>query len=208
MKLNRAERLLVNNPARLMIQRLMVRWLGKTVSPGPGARLLEVGCGRGAGAALLLEKFQPGALHALDLDRRMIRRAQASLPPEQQRRIFLSVADVLHLPYRDGVLDGVFGFGVLHHLPDWRGGLAEIARVLKPGGFYFLEEYYPTFYQNFLTRRLFRHPETDRFEGGDLRRGLKAAGFSLAACLEQRQSVILAVVVKQASVQNASFSYL
>ncbi len=199
MKLNQAERLVVNNPVRVMIQRHMVRWLSKTVSPGPGARLLEVGCGRGAGAALLLEKFQPAALHALDLDRRMIWQAQASLPPEQQRRIFLNVADVLHLPYRDGALDGVFGFGVLHHLPDWRGGLAEIARVLKPGGFYCLEEYYPAFYQNFLTRRLFRHPETDRFEGGDLRRGLKAAGFSLAACLEQRQSVILAVVVKEAA---------
>jgi SAM-dependent methyltransferase len=85
---------------------------------------------------------------------------------------------------------------VLHHLPDWRGGLAEIARILKPGGFYFLEEYYPSFYQNFLTRHLFRHPETDRFEGGDLRRGLKDTGFSLVDCLEQRHSVILAVVVK------------
>jgi SAM-dependent methyltransferase len=87
---------------------------------------------------------------------------------------------------------------VLHHLPDWRGGLAEIARILKPGGFYFLEEYYPSFYQNFLARHLFRHPETDRFEAGDLRRGLKDAGFSLVDCLEQRHSVILAVVVKEA----------
>ncbi|MGP8049830.1 MAG: class I SAM-dependent methyltransferase [Desulfobaccales bacterium] len=196
MKLNQAERLVVNNPVRVMIQRHMVRWLSKTVSPGPGARLLEVGCGRGAGAALLLEKFQPAALHALDLDRRMIWQAQASLPPEQQRRIFLNVADVLHLPYRDGALDGVFGFGVLHHLPDWRGGLAEIARVLKPGGFYFLEEFYPAFYQNFLSRRIFRHPENDRFESGDLRRGLKDARFSLTASREQRHTLILAVAVK------------
>jgi ubiquinone/menaquinone biosynthesis C-methylase UbiE len=196
MKLNLAERLMVNNPVRVMIQRRIIRWLAKTASPGPGARLLEVGCGRGAGAALLLEKFQPAALYALDVDRRMVRQAQASLHPEQQRRLFLSVADALCLPYRGGVLDGVFGFGVLHHLPDWQGGLAEIARVLKTGGFYFLEEYYPAFYQNFLTRRLFRHPETDRFEGGALRRGLKDAGFSLVACLEQRHSVILAVAIK------------
>ncbi len=196
MKLNQAERLVVNNPVRVMIQRHMVRWLSKTVSPGPGARLLEVGCGRGAGAAILLEKFQPAALHALDLDRRMIWQAQASLPPEQQRRIFLNVADVLHLPYRDGAIDGVFGFGVLHHLPDWQGGLAEIARILKPGGFYFLEEYYPAFYQNFLSRRIFRHPENDRFESGDLRRGLKDAGFSLTASREQRHTLILAVAVK------------
>lgn len=202
MKLNRAERLLVNNPLRAIMQRLIIRWLGNTMAPGRDARLLEVGCGRGAGAALLLEKFQPAALHALDLDWRMIRQAQAFLakataPPEQQGRILLGVADVMHLPYRDGALDGVFGFGVLHHLPDWRGGLAEIARVLKPGGFYFLEEFYPALYQNFLARRVFLHPESDRFDRDELRRGLHDAGFFLVRCLEQRQSAILAVVTKK-----------
>ncbi len=93
-------------------------------------------------------------------------------------------ADIYHLPFARP-FDFAFSIGVLHHLPDWRGGLAEIARVLKPGGFYFLEEYYPALYQNFLTRHLFRHPETDRFERGDLRRGLKDAGFSLVRCLEE-----------------------
>ena len=82
------------------------------------------------------------------------------------------MGDVFRLPYRDGALDGVFGFGVLHHLPDWRGGLREIARVLKPGGFYFLEEFYPQFYQNFLARRIFLHPEHDRFYSHDLRQCL------------------------------------
>ncbi len=196
MKLNWAERLVVNNPVRVMIQRLIVRWIGKTVAADPAARVLEVGCGRGAGACLILEKFRPALLHALDLDRRMIRQALGYLTPEQLGRISLYVGDVYRLPYRDASLDGVFGFGVLHHLPDWRGGLKEIARVLKPGGYYFLEEFYPQFYQNFLARRLFLHPEDDRFYSRDLRQGLEECGLSLRCCLEQKQLGILAVVSK------------
>lgn len=198
MKLNWAERLIVNNPVRVMIQRLLVKWIGRSVTPDPEAKILEVGCGRGAGACLILEKFRPAALHALDLDQRMIRQAHAYLKPEQQRHISLYVGDVFRLPYRDGVLDGVFGFGVLHHLPDWRGGLREIARVLKPGGFYFLEEFYPQFYQNFLARRIFLHPEHDRFYSHDLRQSLAECGLSLRCCLEQKQLGILAVVTKKA----------
>jgi SAM-dependent methyltransferase len=101
------------------------------------------------------------------------------------------------LPYRDGVLDAVFGFGVLHHLPDWRQGVREIARVLKPGGIYFLEEFYPQFYQNFLARRLFLHPEHDRFYSHDLLGALAGAGFELRGRLEHKMLGILAVAVKQ-----------
>lgn len=196
MKLNWAERLIVNNPVRVLIQRLIIKWIGRSLEPDPFAKILEVGCGRGAGACLILEKFRPAALHALDLDHRMIRQAHAYLNPEQRCCISLYVGDVFRLPYRDGALDGVFGFGVLHHLPDWRGGLREIARVLKPGGFYFLEEFYPQFYQNFLARRIFLHPEHDRFYSHDLRQCLAECGLSLRRCLEQKQLGILAVVTK------------
>ena len=196
MKVNWAERLMVNSPVRVMVQRLIVKWIGRSLAPDPEAQVLEVGCGRGVGACLILEKFRPARLHALDLDWRMIRRARAYLNPEQRRRISLYVGDAYHLPYRDGALDGVFGFGVLHHLPDWRGGLREIARVLKPGGFYFLEEFYPQIYQNFLARRIFLHPEHDRFYSHDLRQCLAECGLALQCCLEQKQFGILAVLTK------------
>ena len=202
MKLNWAERLIVNNPVRVMIQRLIIKWIGRSVAPDPEAKVLEVGCGRGAGACLILEKFRPALVHALDLDQRMIRQALGYLNPEQQRRISLYVGDVFRLPYRDAALDGVFGFGVLHHLPDWRGGLREIARVLKPGGFYFLEEFYPQFYQNFLARRIFLHPEHDRFYSHDLHQCLEECGLALHHCLEQKQLGILAVVTKDLGAQR------
>lgn len=196
MKINWAERLMVNSPVRVLVQRLLIRWFKKKTVLEPGARILEVGCGRGAGAAMLLKEFTPATLHAMDLDYLMIRQTRDYLPPDQTA-IFLYVGDVLHLPYPDAALDAVFGFGVLHHVPDWRGGLAEIARVLKPGGRYFLEEFYPAFYQNFLARRLFLHPEEDRFHSADLHQALKGAGFKVQESLECPLLGILGVAVKE-----------
>jgi ubiquinone/menaquinone biosynthesis C-methylase UbiE len=197
MKINWAERLLVNNPVRVMIQRLLIRWVRNQQVVAPEARILEVGCGRGAGAGLLLEEFQPAWVHALDLDHRMMRDAAAYLRFSQRQKIFLLVGDAHELPYGNGVLDAVFGFGVLHHLLDWRAGLLEIARVLTAGGIYFLEEFYPPLYQNFLARRLFLHPEPDRFGSPDLHRALLEAGFRLKTLVEQKQLGILAVATKE-----------
>jgi ubiquinone/menaquinone biosynthesis C-methylase UbiE len=196
-KINQAEWLIVNSPVRIMVQRGIIKWIDRVTAIQPGARVLEIGCGRGAGACMLLEKFNPALMHAFDLDHRMILQAGKYLQPEQRDRIALYVADALSLPYRDGVLDAVFGFGVLHHLPDWRRGLAEIARVLKPGGIYFLEEFYPPLYQNFLARRIFLHPELDRFYSHDLHQALDQAGFVVKSRLEQKMLGILAVVVKR-----------
>ncbi len=198
MKINWAERMVVNNPVRVMIQRGLIRWIKRAVRLAPGGRVLEVGCGRGAGACLLLDHFNPVLLHALDLDLKMVRQAHGYLKPHQRERISLLVGDACCLPYADGSLDAVFGFGVLHHLPDWRSGVAEIARVLKPDGIYFLEEFYPPFYQNFAARRIFLHPEEDRFDSRDLHQALQKAGFELVNLLEQKMLGVLAVVRKKA----------
>jgi ubiquinone/menaquinone biosynthesis C-methylase UbiE len=197
MKLNWAERLVVNNPVRVMIQRLLIKWLKSVTRIPPQAQVLEIGCGRGAGACLIQEEFQPARLHAFDLDHRMILQAGKYIPGRHRDHITLYVGDALKLPYRDGVLDAIFGFGVLHHLPDWRGGVREIARVLKPGGLYCLEEFYPPFYQNFLARRLFLHPEHDRFYSPDLDRALTEAGLAVQNRLEQKMLGILAVASKR-----------
>lgn len=196
MKLNWGERLAVNNPIRPLEQWFEIQWMKKKRPLRPGARILEIGCGRGAGARIILEVFQPARFHALDLDTEMIRKARNHLPWYRGKETAFFVADATHLPYPDGIWDVVFGFGVLHHVPDWRRALKEIARILKAEGVYFLEEIYPSLYQNALTKHILLHPREDRFRSQELREALKDTHLSLTDSLEHRGLGILGVAIK------------
>jgi len=197
MKLNWAERWVVNNPARVFQQRIEINAFYRMEQLTAGARVLEIGCGRGAGAALISEKFQPAIMHAMDLDFEMIKKAQKRFKNYNQMRAGVYAGDVLHLPYRDATFDAVFGFGVLHHVPDWRGGLAEIARVLKKGGCYFFEELYPSLYQNFITRHILLHPAENRFKSEDWKDTLQEMKLLVQRSVEQKKLGILGVAIKE-----------
>jgi ubiquinone/menaquinone biosynthesis C-methylase UbiE len=196
MKLNWAEQWVVNNPLRVLQQRIEIRRLKRLMPLRPGSIGLEIGCGRGAGAGIVLREFPLARLIAMDLDMGMVRRAQARLSAQQQK-IALLAGDVTFLPIETGSLDAVFGFGVLHHVVAWRTAVWEIARVLRPGGVYFFEELYPALYQNFITRHILLHPTEDRFTGPELRQVLAAAGLRLHQTRELRQLGILGLARKQ-----------
>ena len=196
-KLNWGERLAVNTPVRVLQQSIEINWMTRVCQARGFARALEVGCGRGAGARLIKRRFKPAEFHATDLDVEMMRKAGRYLSSQERETILLCAADLLALPYPSGSMDAVFGFGVLHHIPDWRAGLEEVIRVLKPGGFYFLEEIYPTLYQNFITRRILVHPHRDRFDGNDLRLALQHANLLLIAEWEVKYVGIMAVAQKR-----------
>jgi ubiquinone/menaquinone biosynthesis C-methylase UbiE len=162
----------------------------------PGAHVLEIGCGRGAGVRLIRESFGPEVIHATDLDMDMLRRANAYLPAGLKTNISFSLVDAEHLPFGNGTLDAVFGFGVLHHLHEWNSALLEMSRVLKDGGIYFLEELYPPLYQNCITRHILLHPRLHRFYSDDLKIALKNAGLILKRKLELQRMGILGICIK------------
>jgi ubiquinone/menaquinone biosynthesis C-methylase UbiE len=196
MKLNWAERWVVNNPLRVIQQRLEIGWMKNNVSLQSGSIALEIGCGRGEGARLISKNFQPDLLHAMDVDIEMINKAKKRLSPCPVSNVSLYVGDALHLPYRDNILDAVFGFGVLHHIVDWDASLTEITRVLKKGGYYFFEELYPSLYQNFITKHILLHPRQNRFYSKHLCQGFKEAGLLIKDSLEIKKLGILGVAVK------------
>jgi ubiquinone/menaquinone biosynthesis C-methylase UbiE len=194
-KLNWVERLVVNSPARVAMQRVEIRRLRAMMALEPGAVVLELGCGRGAGARLIAETFNPSTIHALDLDLVMVQKARAYLP-SQQYNVRLYVGDGTMLPFRDGSMDAVFSFGILHHIVDWRQAVAEISRVLGKGGLFYLEELYPGAYQNAVTSRILVHPSQDRFWGDDLRTVIDHCGMEIKAAREFKRFGILGVAVK------------
>jgi SAM-dependent methyltransferase len=90
------------------------------------AAVLEVGCGPGELSERIARELAAEVV-AIDLSERMVELARA-------RGVDARVADAQALPFEDGLFDCVVAAWMLYHLPDVDAGLAEIARVLRPGG--------------------------------------------------------------------------
>ena len=196
MKLNFIERLYVNSPIRYGLQSLVFQWFKNTLQLKPHGRILEIGCGRGIGAKMILKNFTPAQLCLMDFDPAMIERAQSTVSSNGNTRISFCVGSAENLPFADSYFDAVFGFGFLHHVPDWRRGMSEVARVLKSEGKYYLEEYYPSLYQNLITKSLLVHPDSDRFNSSDLHIAFGGTDLALVHTFELKRLGILAIGVK------------
>jgi len=112
-----------------------------------GKRILEIGVGAGTD---FIQWLRQGAdafgvdlsVESLALTRqRIVAEGPAigdadaylrdDLPPAERR---LQVGDAEHLPFADASFDLVYSYGVIHHSPDTAAAIAEIYRVLRPGG--------------------------------------------------------------------------
>jgi SAM-dependent methyltransferase len=89
-------------------------------------RVLEVGGGEGELAERIREELDAEVV-GIDQSERMVE-------IQRSKGIDARVGDVQELPFADGEFDVVVAAWMLYHVPDLDRGLAEIARVLKPGG--------------------------------------------------------------------------
>ncbi|MEU5211194.1 methyltransferase domain-containing protein [Streptomyces sp. NPDC020742] len=97
-----------------------------------GERVLDAGCGTGRALPALREAVGPrGTVLGADLTPEMLR---AAVRAGRDALGTLLLADVTRLPLPGAALDTVFAAGLLSHLPDPAGGMAELARVVRPGG--------------------------------------------------------------------------
>jgi SAM-dependent methyltransferase len=96
-----------------------------------GQRVLEIGVGLGADH----QQFAKNAadLHGLDLTPRAVAHTHQRLAAFGLSSK-LAVGDAENLAFPDSSFDVVYSWGVLHHSPDTARAVAEVRRVLKPGG--------------------------------------------------------------------------
>jgi ubiquinone/menaquinone biosynthesis C-methylase UbiE len=129
----------MNNALRSLGQRYTAAWLERLGGRIEGGRALEVGCGRGVGVGIILKRFGAATVEALDLDPKMIECARRHVAAGDLARVQLKVGDVTSINAGDATFDAVFDFGAIHLEPNWRKAIAEVRRVLKPGGKFFFE---------------------------------------------------------------------
>ncbi len=97
-------------------------------------RVLDAGVGTGAMSAAFREHMDGHlVLDAVDISQAMLQQAQQRLR-HPKTTLNLRRANLANLPYADSSFDVVLAAHVIEHLPDPKVALAELYRVLKPGG--------------------------------------------------------------------------
>ena len=192
MKLNRIERAVMNNPVRAAHQhRRESAWFRRLAGGDlAGEHGLEVGCGRGVGAEVILDRLGARQVTAFDLDESMVELARRRL---HGRPVVLTVGDVCTIEQPSDSMDTVVDFGIIHHVPDWQDALAEIARVLRPGGLLLFEEVPRRMLESWTFRTFTVHPSQNRFDDDDFVAELRRHGLHGTAAVERRLGGMLFV---------------
>ena len=147
------------------IRRRYMRPVLDRVGIRPGERVLELGPGPGMFTVDAAQRVGPeGRLIAVDIQPEMIAQVEKRVREAGLTNVETHVADAYHLPLENESVDRAFLVTVLPEIPDQARALAELRRVLKPGGLLSITEE-------------FADPDYP-FEFETIRR-VKAAGFKL-----------------------------
>jgi ubiquinone/menaquinone biosynthesis C-methylase UbiE len=127
------------NPLRRLV--MPVRRTLERFDLAEGQTVLELGPGPGYYSIEASRIIGPGGrLVCLDIQRGMIEQLSARLAEAGVANTDLLVGDAINLPLRSGSVDRAFLVTVLGEIPDAAAALAELRRVLRPGGLLGFEE--------------------------------------------------------------------
>ena len=112
------------------------RRLREVLEPQPGERVLEVGPGTGYYSLDVAEWVATagGQLDIFDLQQEMLDHTMRRAAERALDNLTPTQGDARRLPYPDASFDAAFLVAVLGEIPDQQAALAQLARVLKPGG--------------------------------------------------------------------------
>ncbi len=133
MRMSRIEKSFINSPrhAQRVINRAE-RLLSFTNLEGK-QDFLEVGCGNGATSKYIARNYNLNVT-GIDLDPEQIELARRNV--DELPNCHFLAGDATRLPFQHNHFDIVLSFGVTHHISNWLDALEEIARVLKPEGYF------------------------------------------------------------------------
>lgn len=130
--MNRIEKILVNSRVRSRSVARHAERMLRLVGGGQGSRYLDVGCGNGAAAVHLAQRF-PLRVIGVDADPGQIAAARAAGHDLENVRFL--VADARRLPFHSDSFDVVATNKTTHHIADWERAFQEMARAVAPGGY-------------------------------------------------------------------------
>ena len=118
---------------KLFVPALFAQWAPLMVDIAriaDGQRVLDVACGTGVAARTAADRVgATGSVVGLDLNPAMLEVAAATRSDIEWRQ-----GDAAHLPFGDGEFDAVLCQSALFFFPDADAAVAEMARVVRPGG--------------------------------------------------------------------------
>lgn len=137
MEMSRLQRTYVNRPKNADKKIYFLDTMIDGIEMKGIEKALEVGCGPG-----YLSKHMNEAYHVevigTDVDPIEIEFAKRSAAAA--KGLTFIVADSTRLPFDDDEFDMVVSHMVLHHIKEWQIALGEIARVVRPGGYYLFHD--------------------------------------------------------------------
>jgi ubiquinone/menaquinone biosynthesis C-methylase UbiE len=174
---DRWSRLYEHDQVSRWLQELQLEALG-ALEPGHDDRLLDVGCG--SGAAVRAAAASVDRAVGVDLSQGMIDRARelAGATPNVE----FQVAEAEALPFEDATFTALLCTTSFHHYPNPERAVAEMARVLTPGGRIVIADMVSDRLMMRVFDQVLRHTQRSHVgcqRSGELARLLTAAGLSL-----------------------------